>query len=226
MLRRSGVADGGLACIPPAGVPGEVAQGLAPSVPPANTLVCYAGNLDRYQNLEFLLQSFALVRDRVPAARLVLVTHEGGRAEAARLARHGAGAGVEVVAASSYDGMRRRLDAAAVAVCPRVARSGFPMKLLNYMAAGKAIVACVGSAKGLRDGVTGRIVPDGDPRAFAGAIVELLSDAHARQRLGAAARRAVESADTWEGVFARLESIYQHVLARRETRIVPVACTE
>src|SRR5439155_707672 len=80
------------------------------------------------------------------------------------------GPGVEIVRAASYDEVRARLDAADVAVSPRTERSGFPMKLLNYMAAGKAIVASAGSAKGLRDGVSGRVVPDGDEGAFAAAV--------------------------------------------------------
>jgi 1,2-diacylglycerol 3-alpha-glucosyltransferase len=223
VLRRAGVADDGLACIAPANAPHEAGSVPAEAL---GSLVCYAGNLDRYQNLEFLLESFAMVRARVPDSRLVIVTHEGGRAEADRLASRGLGIGVEVVCAPSYDDVHRQLEAAAVAVCPRVERSGFPMKLLNYMAAGKAIVASAGSAKGLRDGVTGRLVPDGDAGAFADAIVELLSDPAARRRLGSAARQAVESRGTWEHVFDRLEAIYERVLARRAPELMPVACSE
>src|SRR5437773_92723 len=109
----------------------------------------------------------------------------------------------------------RDLTCIAPAASPRAERSGFPMKLLNYMAAGKAIVASAGSAKGLRDGVTGRIVPDGDQAAFAAAVVELLSDAAARARLGAAARHAVEDARAWDGVLDRIETVYRNVLAAR-----------
>jgi len=72
ILRRRGVAEDGLACIHPASAPDDAAPRPVP--PAARALVCYAGNLDGYQNLEFLLASFARVRARVPAARLVLVT--------------------------------------------------------------------------------------------------------------------------------------------------------
>src|SRR5207253_45245 len=152
----------------------------------------------------------ARVRARVPAARLVLVTHAAPGA-----LRRAVGPGVEIVRAASYDEVRARLDAADVAVSPRAERSGFPMKLLNYMAAGKAIVASAGSAKGLRDGVNARIVADGDETAFARAIIALLEDAPARARLGTAARRAVEDAGTWEEVLDRIENVYRLVLARR-----------
>ena len=159
---------------------------------------------------QLLLRSFARVRAQVPAARLVLVTHAAPGA-----LEHAVGPGVEIVRAASYDEVRARLDAADVAVSPRAERSGFPMKLLNYMAAGKAIVASAGCAKGLRDGVSGRVVPDGDEGAFAAAVVELLSDRAARARLGAAARRAVGDPRAWDGVLDRIEAVYRNLLAAR-----------
>jgi 1,2-diacylglycerol 3-alpha-glucosyltransferase len=210
ILRARGVAPDGIACITPP--PADV--GRSPTRGSASGLVCYAGNLDGYQNLDFLLASFARVRGRVPGARLVLVTHAGAEAEATRLAALGRG-GVEIVHARSYDEVRARLETADVAVCPRAERSGFPMKLLNYMAAGKAIVASAGSAKGLVDGVTARIVPDGDAAAFADAVAVLLGDAAERERLGTAARRAVEDPAAWERVLDRIEDIYGNVTAAR-----------
>src|SRR5437773_148962 len=195
----------------PLSLPGSFASlTMATPTDSSDGLVCYAGNLDGYQNLGFLLRSFARVRARVPAARLVLVTHAAPGA-----LRRAVGPGVEIVRAKSYDEVRARLDAADVAVSPRAERSGFPMKLLNYMAAGKAIVASTGSAKGLRDGITGRIVPDGDEAAFAAAVIELLSDAAACARLGAAARHAVEDPRAWDGVLDRIETVYRNVLAAR-----------
>jgi glycosyltransferase involved in cell wall biosynthesis len=206
VLRRRGVSDSALACIAPIGSPEDLGRPAEPR--PSGACVCYAGNLDAYQNLGFLLRAFARVRQRVPAARLVLVTH-------AAPVRTPLGAGVEIVRAATYAEVRERLAAADVAVCPRVERSGFPMKLLNYMAAGKAIVAASGSSKGLVDGVTGRIVPDDDQEAFAEAIVDLLGSPPLRRRLGAAARRAVESPEPWEDVLDRVESIYRVVTAAR-----------
>jgi len=210
LLRGRGVAESHLACISPAATPDET--GTAATDPTSSGLVCYAGNLDGYQNLEFLLATFARVRARVPDARLVIVTHAAPECTSPALER---AAGVEVVRAGSYDEVRALLDASDVAVCPRAERSGFPMKLLNYMAAGKAIVASAGSAKGLRDGVTGRVVADGDVEGFAAAVVDFLRDREARRRFGAAARRAVEDPDAWEAVLDRIEAIYRLVLARR-----------
>ena len=217
-LRRVGVRDDAVACIEPVAAPRE----LRPMEPASgDPLVCYAGNLDGYQNLSFLLTAFGRIRAAEPAARLVLVTHADAQANAARLVAGSPAAGVEIVQAASYDEVRARLAEAAVAVCPRSEGSGFPMKLLNYMAEGKAIVASAGSAKGLVDGVTGRIVPDGDAEAFADTVVALLRDADARRRLGLAARATVEDQAVWETVLDRIEGVYHRVVAGRGLR--PVA---
>src|SRR5437899_183038 len=66
ILRRRGVAASELACIAPAAAPRAAAAHRPRSG--SHGLVCYAGNLDGYQNLGFLLESFARVRARVPAA--------------------------------------------------------------------------------------------------------------------------------------------------------------
>ncbi|MGH7893535.1 MAG: glycosyltransferase family 4 protein [Candidatus Binatia bacterium] len=215
-LRQVGVREDALTCIEPVAVPGDL-RAMPPSADD-EPLVCYAGNLDGYQNLEFLLAAFARVRAVEPRARLVLVTHADAQAGAARLAAGATPSGVEIVHAASYDEVRARLGHAAVAVCPRTERSGFPMKLLNYMAEGKAIVASAGSAKGLADGVTGVVVPDGDADAFARAVVGLLRDPLTRARLGRAARASVEDARVWENVLERLEGVYHRVASRAGVR--------
>ena len=226
MLRRRRVAETALACISPVGDPADLQA--APVSGRSTGRVCYAGNLDAYQNLDFLLRSFARVRAQVPAARLVLVTHAGAGGDRGGVGA--AGVGVEIVRVGSYEEVCDRLAEADVAVSPRAERSGFPMKLLNYMAAGKAIVASAGSAKGITDGVTGRVVPDGDEAAFAAAVVALLRDDAARARLGAAARRAIEDPGAWESVLDRLETIYRAVTTpgdrARWDRVRAVACPE
>jgi 1,2-diacylglycerol 3-alpha-glucosyltransferase len=223
-LLAVGVTARALACIAPTSAPSEL--GPMPDAGAGSGMVCYAGNLDGYQNLALLLESFAAVRVEMPAARLVLLTHADAREKAERLAAEGLGAGVEIKQATTYDEVRAHLAQADVAVSPRAERSGFPMKLLNYMAAGKAIVACAGSAKGLEDGVTGRVVPDDDPAAFAAAVRDLLRDPVERRRLGAAARQAVESPVAWEQVLDRLESIYRQLLAGRRSVLLPITATE
>ncbi|HWP65309.1 MAG TPA: glycosyltransferase family 4 protein, partial [Candidatus Limnocylindria bacterium] len=198
------------AWLPPALHPREAQAIGGPPEAPEPTMA-YAGNLDAYQNLCGLLQAFELVRERVPAARLVLVSHPDARRGARRLAAGGLPPAVEIVFASSYEDVRVTLARAHVLVLPRREATGYPMKLLNYMAAGKAIVATAGSGKGLRDGENARIVHDQDVAAFAAAVSGLLRDPGARRRLGEAARQSVADPARYARGMAALEGIYDEV---------------
>jgi 1,2-diacylglycerol 3-alpha-glucosyltransferase len=177
--------------------------------------VLYAGNLDRYQNLEFLLKSFARVRSVRPDVRLLMVTHGESRRERRR-ARALTEEGVHIIRVRTFPETRALIAAADIAVSPRTEATGFPMKLLNYMAAGKPIVACAGSAKMLRDGETGLVVPNGDDGAFARAVLRLLDEPVARDRMGTRARHAVRTLCAPEAMIDRIESVYRRVLAQRE----------
>jgi glycosyltransferase involved in cell wall biosynthesis len=133
---------------------------------------------------------------------------------AAALVGRGLPQAVEIVYASSYEEVRAWLCQAHVLVAPRRESTGYPMKLLNYMAAGKAIVAVAGGAHGLRDGETARVVQDDDVEAFAGAVGDLLENPTQRHRLGAAARAAAgDPRRFWENIVA-LEGVYDEVMHR------------
>ena len=99
------------------------------------------------------------------------------------------------------------------------------MKLLNYMAAGKAIVAREGAAKGLRDGETARIVTGG-PKAFASAVMELLRDEEARDSLGCAARHTASDPSRWAAHLQTLDEIYEGLAADRRRSAGAMRCTE
>jgi glycosyltransferase involved in cell wall biosynthesis len=75
-----------------------------------------------------------------------------------------------------------------VLALPVFIRGGVPLKLIEAMARGKAIVATreLVDGLGLVDGKD--VLIHGQPQEFAGAIVSLLRDEGLRQRLGAAAR--------------------------------------
>jgi glycosyltransferase involved in cell wall biosynthesis len=84
-----------------------------------------------------------------------------------------------------------------------------PMKLFEYMAAGKAVVA---SAMGqivdvVRDGENGLLVPPGDETALAEAVGRLLADESLRERLGWQAREDAVRYHSWEQYLSRLEAV-------------------
>jgi glycosyltransferase involved in cell wall biosynthesis len=220
-LRARGVEPGAIRLIAPGGSPDEFPRRSPDEVAAIRRrfgfderpLLLYTGNLDPYQNLELLLASAARVRAVVPSALLVIATHATPRDLPAAFRRPPGG--VELISARDFATVRDLLQVADVALCPRREWSGFPMKLLNYMAAGKAVVVSAGSAKAVQHGVNGWVVGDGDAAAYADAILDLLADPGRRVALGAAARRTVEDEYGWDRVLDQVEASYRDVLERR-----------
>jgi glycosyltransferase involved in cell wall biosynthesis len=174
-------------------------------------LVLYSGNLDRYQDLGFLLEAFRLVTACRPSVRLVFSTSARPDELQARARAMDLGDQTVFLPADDFDAVRDLLAAADVAVCPRQACLGFPIKLLNYMAAGKAIVASAGSACGLRHMENGWVVDNGDVAGMAAAIVSLLDEPAQARRLGESAQATAQREYTWDGAMAAIEEIYGEV---------------
>jgi len=166
------------------------------SMPP----VLYTGNLDAYQNLPLLVEAMKRVRTEEPRARLVIATADACALE-----------GAEVIPVHDLAGLRALLAEEAVVACPRVSWSGYPIKLLNAMAAAQAIVACASAAPGLTHETDALIVPGDDPDAFADALLRLLRDAELRRRLGHAARVGVETRHAPAVIGESLERVYAAV---------------
>jgi len=174
-------------------------------------LILYSGNLDRYQDLHLLLEAFRLLTDDRPDCRLIFSTNAEPGQWQAQAEALGVGRQTVFIPADDFRVVRDLLAAADVAVCPRRICLGFPIKLLNYMAAGRAIVASAGSACGLRHLENGWVVDDGDVAGMAAAIVALLDDPALARRLGESARRTVLNDYTWDRAVEAIEEIYRQV---------------
>ena len=90
---------------------------------------------------------------------------------------------------------------------------GLPNVLMEALALGKPVVASQlgGVPLVVKDGENGLLCAPGDPGALAEAIVRLLNDPAQRERLGRAARAAVEQDFTWAKVVQRLGRLFESV---------------
>jgi glycosyltransferase involved in cell wall biosynthesis len=100
-------------------------------------------------------------------------------------------------------------------LCSRA--EGMPNAVLEYMAAGRAIVAtAVGATPDLiEDGVHGLLVPPGDAGVLAGALARLLGDPNLACRLGAAARRRALERYSRAAMVRRFEDFYEQLAGPR-----------
>ena len=96
---------------------------------------------------------------------------------------------------------------------------GMPLAVLEWMAAGKAIVASrVGGIPAiLEDGKEAFLIPPRDYISFANAIELLLDDPAERQRLGEAAQRRQGAQFRFEQTIAQIEGLYERLCASRMT---------
>lgn len=175
--------------------------------------VLFTGNLAAYQGVDHLLRAFALVRRQVPDVRLAIGTDDAFDAYEALSAELQVREAIDILPSPSFADLPRLLASAHVAVNPRVDCDGVPVKLLNYMASGRAVVSFGGSAPGVTHLKDGWLAQSGDAAAMAEGIVTLLRDAELRQRMGVAARAYVGANSRWASVAERSEKVYRQLMA-------------
>lgn len=155
-------------------------------------LVVYTGVLNKFQRIDYLLQAMRIVLDEMPTAKLAFVRtldDEQEKRDVERMAKEErvdhAILFPEVITLRDLPSFIAAADATAV---PRPDCPGVPVKLLNFMAAGKAVVVTQGSSQGLRDGVETLVTEDHNPTDMGQALLRVLRDKELASRLGQQAR--------------------------------------
>ena len=97
---------------------------------------------------------------------------------------------------------------AAVFVNPMRGGGGTRLKMLEAMAAGKAVVSTTIGAEGVALTPGRDVVIADTPETFAAAVSALLVDRPRAERLGRAARALVEARYRWEACLAPLDDLY------------------
>ncbi|MEO8751915.1 MAG: glycosyltransferase family 4 protein [Casimicrobiaceae bacterium] len=172
-----------------------------------------ARNLEVIYDIGTALRAFALVRLRHPDARLTVAGSGPRREDLERLAKElGIGDGVVFTGRLDNEQMAAQYRAASIALNPSLA-DNMPISLLEAMASGTPIVTTnVGGIPDLvEDGITGLLVPPGDPAAMASAVLRLTEDPTLAAELRAAGIEAARSY-TWGSVRPQLFAVYARAL--------------
>ncbi len=105
---------------------------------------------------------------------------------------------------------------AAMDICaaPGIYEPGSPVKLFDYGAANRPIVAANAPSvtEIITDEENGLLFEEGSLEGLVGALTRLVEDDELRDQLGAAAREKVEEEHTWEKVGQRTERVLNRVL--------------
>ena len=204
-----------MSVIPPAITAPALPVGVDDEEPRENPRIAYAGNLDGYQNIACLLAAFDRVCTEEPRARLDLILHDAANTKSAlaTLAEH---PGVHVHLMRSPGAVARELRKADVLVCPRTSWSGFPVKVLNYLASGRAVVQARSSAHAIEHERSGLVFEDNDPVALSKSILRVIRDENLARRLGENGRRLVMSRYSWAEVAPQVEDVYRKVVKEED----------
>jgi glycosyltransferase involved in cell wall biosynthesis len=193
---------------PPSGADVRGELGIAANVP----VVGSVGVLRPQKGLDVLVETARMVVGEVPTARFVIV---GEGPEQATLHNRVAALGMadRVLLAGFRPDVADTLAAFDVAVSSSYFE-GSPLAVMEYMATGKPIVAtAVGGVPDLlEDGVHGLLVPPGDPRALADAVLRLLREPATARRLGEQARARQLTEFTMDAMVRRFEELYDELL--------------
>jgi polysaccharide biosynthesis protein PslH len=141
------------------------------------------------------------VRERIPDVTLFVV----GDRPPNDLVRESRG---DVVVTGRVEDITPYLDAAAVVVAPMHLGGGMRIKVLEALAAGKAVVATPLAVEGLAVSDGREVSVAGDDRQFAERVVELLTDDHKRRSMASAAHEWAREHLGWDRTLADYEALY------------------
>ncbi len=183
--------------------------------PPA---VLFVGGFGHLPNVDAAVRLatriFPRIRALSPDAVLYLVGDKPPKS-VARLASE------DVIVTGRVDDVTPYLDKAAVVVAPLRLGGGTRVKVLEALAAGKAVVASRLAAEGV-DAIDGQhlLLADSDEE-MAEAAARLLADPAARESLGRSAREWALKALDWGATVAEYEALYRRMLTRRRDALAP-----
>ncbi|MEK6277145.1 MAG: glycosyltransferase family 4 protein [Actinomycetota bacterium] len=178
---------------------------------PSCRYVIFIGNIAGWVDFDTMLRAFAAAAETRPQARLLLVGDGPKRPSVeALIAELGIGDRVLLTGyVMDRDRMRNLLGAATVCTIAyrpdEIGELGVaPVKLAEYLAAGRAVVTTdvIGAREMVEGNGAGVAVPPG-VGAMAEALGRLLDDPEAADEMGRAGRRAAEKRYTWRSVVER-----------------------
>jgi D-inositol-3-phosphate glycosyltransferase len=208
----------------------EARQAVGLDLPGMCQLVLFVGRLDPLKGLDTLLRAVCKLTDLEPElVKGLCMAVIGGDADENGTALDnelecldklkdevGLRDLVIFLGSRAQDTLPYYYSAAEVCVVPSLYES-FGLVALEAMACGTPVIASrVGGLQHtVEDGVTGFLVPAGDPDALAEKLRRVLVDSELRERLGANARQKAR-AYTWQVVADRILKVYEGLWQRRK----------
>ena len=197
--------------------PGRTASGtLKRELGVDGVLFLYIGNLEPYQGIDLLLDSFERAAARNPSIHLAIV---GGVPEdVARLQRRLADRGLQgrcsILGPRPFEELDAHLAEADVLVCPRIRGINTPMKIFPYLHSGRPVLATdIATHNQILSPREAHLCAP-TPEDFSAGMLRLAGRPDLRRQLGDAGRAFVERGHTYEAHRQRLGGAYDWIRDR------------
>jgi len=184
-------------------------------------IIMYSGLLDEFQRIDLLLDAMQVVRDGFgePRAKLLIVQTLPNEKHAGNLRRRIAEMNLDehviLTDPQPLAAVPEFLLASDVAVVPRPHVPGFPIKLLNYMAAARPCVMFASSAtSGLVHGKNAYLAPEDTGRSLGAGILAVLRDQPLQKVLARGGNRFVRERHDRRLVADQLVRAYCRTIGR------------
>ena len=180
------------------------------NLPQGKQVAIYIGVLNRYQGIDLLLETMAIIRQKgLPLHFLVMGFPEEKYRRKADKAGIG---GVTFTGRVDYAKAAYFISAGDIALSPKISLSEANGKLFNYMACALPTVAFDTPINREILGDAGFYARYGDAADFAASLEALVKDDAKRLELGRKAREKAEREHSWQARGKRLEEIYRALL--------------
>jgi glycosyltransferase involved in cell wall biosynthesis len=180
-------------------------------------VIVYAGNLEPYQGIDLLLESFARAHTKVPDASLLII---GGAPEHVhqyrqRAALLGIAEATYLLGPQPVEHLDQFLARATVVVSPRIQGRNTPMKIYSYLDCGRPLLATriLTHTQVLDDAIACLVEPN--PASMAAGMTRLLGDAQYCGQLAAAARQRVSQCYSRAAFRDKLVGFYRSITAEQ-----------
>ena len=176
----------------------------------SENIVMYIGNLELYQGIDLLMQSFALVSKANKDASLVIIG--GAEKDIEKYKQQSVQMGIErqvhLLGPRPVGQIGEYMTQADILVSPRTQGLNTPMKIYSYLDSGVAVLATRLSThtQVMNDEISMLAEPDSDD--FSAALLTLLSDETLRTKLALAAKEAMQREHSYPVFRRKVHDLY------------------
>lgn len=202
--------------------PGAESKGILKKELGINKLILlYVGNLEPYQGIDLLLESFEVASKKTNNIDLVIVggVQEDIRFYSEKAFRLEIDKRVHFLGPKPFDKLDEYLAEADIIVCPRIRGVNTPMKIFPYLHSGRAVIATdLYTHNQILTNKEAYLAP-ANPEEFADAIVGLAENEDLRKQYGKNGQIFIEKNHTYKAHKERMNGVYDWL----EEKLTPIS---